>query len=51
MLKAEQMGEDKVRFAVPATILGLFLLGLAYWKALTVDSSIAALKNFFWPLL
>lgn len=47
LLKAEQMGEDKVRFAVPATLLGLFLLGLAYWKALTVDSSIAALKEFF----
>ena len=36
-----------MRFAVPATLLGLFLLGLAYWKALTVDSSIAALKEFF----
>ncbi|NLN06057.1 MAG: ABC transporter permease, partial [Firmicutes bacterium] len=47
LLKGEQVGESRVRFTVPATLLGLFMLGLAYWKALTVNSSITALKDFF----
>ncbi|NLN07026.1 MAG: ABC transporter permease [Firmicutes bacterium] len=47
LLKGEQVGEARVRFAVPATLLGLAMLCFAYWKALTVDSSITALNDFF----
>lgn len=48
LLKGEQKGEKRVRFAVPITIVGLCILGYAYYLAITVGNSVTALLGF-WP--
>lgn len=48
LLRGEKKGEKKTRFAVPMTLLGVALLGTAYYLAVTVRQSVVALA-FFWP--
>jgi putative ABC transport system permease protein len=46
LLKGGQIGEKKVRFIIPLTLIGSAGLGWAYYTALTVTRAIAALNLF-----
>lgn len=46
LLKGDHMGEKKVRFILLKTLIGLVLLGWAYYTALTVNHALTALTQF-----
>lgn len=48
LLRGEKMGEKKVRFVLPMTVLGVLGMGAAYFVAITVKQPAFALI-FFWP--
>lgn len=47
LLRGKQKGENKMRFVIPQTIIGLAILAWAYYIALTADNPLAALNQFF----
>jgi putative ABC transport system permease protein len=47
LLKSDHMGEKKARFLIPITIIGLAVLGYAYYIALKVANPLQALNQFF----
>lgn len=47
LLQGTKKGEKKVRFVIPLTVLGLAILGWAYYMALTVGASYSAVNVFF----
>lgn len=48
LLQGEKKGEKKMRGMVPMTILGLLLLGTAYYVAITAESPTVSIA-LFWP--
>lgn len=48
LMKSEKSGEKKAKAVVPRTIIGLLLLGGAYWLSLSAADSAFALL-LFWP--
>ncbi len=48
LLQGEKKGEKKVRFVLPITIVGVVLLGTAYYLSITSASAAAAVV-LFWP--
>ena len=46
LLKGEKKGEKKVRGIIPLTILGLLLLGWAYYTSMTVSNALVAINQF-----
>ncbi len=51
LLKSDHAGEKKTRFLVPITILGLLMLGYAYYISCTVVNPLAALNKFLFAVL
>ncbi|MBP2620869.1 FtsX-like permease family protein [Streptococcus panodentis] len=51
LVKEKKAGEKKGRFLLLQTILGLGLMGAAYYIALTVTHPVSALVIFFWAVL
>lgn len=51
LLKGEEQGEKEPKTKIITAILGLILLGIGYYMALTVNSSIAAINEFFIAVL
>lgn len=51
LLKGGNVGEKKVRFVFIKTILGLCILGWAYYAALSVNHALNALTQFFIAVL
>ncbi|MEW4354227.1 FtsX-like permease family protein [Streptococcus pneumoniae] len=51
LLKEKKAGEKKGRFLGVQTVLGLFLLGIAYFIALTVTKPVVAIPYFFLAVL
>ena len=47
LMKEKKAGEKKGRFLWVQTLLGLLLMGVAYYMALTVTKPVAAIGNFF----
>lgn len=47
LMKEKKAGEKKGRFLFLQTLLGLLLMGVAYYMALTVTKPVAAIGNFF----
>lgn len=47
LLKSDHAGEKKARFLIPITVVGLALLGYAYYIALNVTNPLQALNKFF----
>lgn len=47
LLKSDHQGEKKSRFIIPITMIGLVLLGFAYYLALRVKNPLTALSQFF----
>ena len=47
LLKGNRIGEKKVRFLIPKTVIGIVLLVLAYYLASMVDNPRTALNLFF----
>ena len=47
LMKEKKAGEKKGRFLLLQTLLGLLLMGVAYYMALTVTKPVAAIGNFF----
>lgn len=47
LVKEKKAGEKKGRFLFLQTLLGLLLMGVAYYMALTVTKPVAAIGNFF----
>lgn len=51
LLKGGRMGEKKVRFILLKTLLGVILLGWAYYTALSVKNAMSALSQFMIAVL
>lgn len=47
LLKSDHAGEKKTRFVLPLTVVGLGMLGYAYYIAWTVTNPLQALMKFF----
>lgn len=47
LLKSDHTGEKKTRFVLPITLVGLAMLGYAYYVAWTVTNPLQALTKFF----
>lgn len=47
LMKEKKAGEKKGRFLLLQSLLGLLLMGVAYYMALTVTKPVAAIGNFF----
>lgn len=51
LLKAQNMGEKKVKFILIKTIMGLSLITWAYYTAISVTNAMSALNKFFIAVL
>ncbi|MGT2846451.1 ABC transporter permease [Streptococcus massiliensis] len=51
MIREKKAGEKKGRLLLLQTLIGLVLLGIAYYMALMVKSPVAAIIQFFWAVI